>query len=606
MNRRVRKTIIILLLVICHTAVPFSRAAGRAEDGPERYAIVVSVNAASTERYAAETLKEYLDLLDHGDHQIITDDQPFDGFKFCVGSTRYYDTSDDIKNKAADSYIIAPFGGGLAIFGAGGRGTLYGVHTFLEDLCGFKCYAWYPVMVMTSDHMTIPEEKIEYGPYFEYRNTDWRSGWMSLYSVAHKLNGLWQACAPEQGGKIPYLGGSSCHTLSTVFCSADTYFESHPEYFALHDGRRVPGQLCLTNDRVCEIVLEEVLAVLEAEHDPEADLQIISLSQADDPEYCECERCGAIDDENGSHAGSLITFVNRIAAAVREKGYRNVAIDTLAYTYTRRAPSRVRPENNVIVRLCTFECCFSHALDDPGCPENRRFSEDLKAWSGICGRIYIWDYTTDFAYTLGIFPDFDTLQSNMRYFHRNGVRGVYEEGNYYVDRCDTEFGELRTYLIAELLEDPYCDADAKMLEFCEYYYGGGGRYIREIIREITACVKGHVGIYSRMGDIFSIDEEEAERIDRLWDSAENAANGQDDALAAIERSRLSWRYVKAVLGLREFAGTLEDSRDAREGLYNDLIAHDVKMIDEWTWIEDDFSAYEMIPVEEWELAGRDR
>ena len=64
--------------------------------------------------------------------------------------------------------------------------------------------------------------------------------------------------------------------------------------------------------------------------------------------------------------------------------------------------------------------------------------------------------------------------------------------------------------------------------------------------------------------------------------------------------------MKAVLGLREFAGTLEDSRDAREGLYNDLIAHDVKMIDEWTWIEDDFSAYEMIPVEEWELAGRDR
>ena len=26
------------------------------------------------------------------------------------------------------------------------------------------------------------------------------------------------------------------------------------------------------------------------------------------------------------------------------------------------------------------------------------------------------------------------------------------------------------------------------------------------------------------------------------------------------------------------------------------------MIDEWTWIEDDFSVYEMIPVEEWELA----
>ena len=107
-----------------------------------------------------------------------------------------------------------------------------------------------------------------------------------------------------------------------------------------------------------------------------------------------------------------------------------------------------------------------------------------------------------------------------------------------------------------------------------------------------------------MGDSFLIDDEKAGKIDRLWTLAENAASGSSDALEAIERSKLSWRYVKAVLGLREFRGTLEENRDAREELYNDLIAHDVKMIDEWTWIEDDFSKYEMIPVEEWELAER--
>lgn len=109
-------------------------------------------------------------------------------------------------------------------------------------------------------------------------------------------------------------------------------------------------------------------------------------------------------------------------------------------------------------------------------------------------------------------------------------------------------------------------------------------------------------IYSRMGDSFSIDDEKAEKIDRLWFLAESAANGSGDALEAIERSKLSWRYVKAILGLKEFNGTLEENRKAREELFNDLIAHDVKMIDEWTWIEDDFSVYEMIPVEEWELA----
>ncbi len=598
------KRSIVLMLVILQIAVSFSCAAGKAEAGAWEYAIVVSANASPTEIYAAETLQEYLSLLLHSNYEIITDDQQFDGFAFCIGATSYYEISGDIQNKPADSYVLAPFSSGLAIFGAGNRGTLYGVHSFLEDWCGFKCYAWNPVMVMTSDRITLPEEKIEYVPCFEYRNTDWRSGWMRLYSVAHMLNGELQSDAPEHGGNIPYLDDSRCHTLSTIFCSSDRYFVSNPEYFALHDGERVPGQLCLTNDRVYEIVLEEVLSILEAEHNPAADLQIISLSQADNLDYCECENCKSIDDANGSHAGSLIAFVNRIAVAVWEKGYHNVAIDTLAYTYTRKAPSLVRPEANVIVRLCTFECCFSHALDDADCQQNRELAEDLAAWSEICGRIYIWDYTTNYAYTLGIFPDFGTLQRNMQFFHRQGVRGVYEEGNYYVDRCDTEFGELRTYLIAELLEDPYCDYDAEMLEFCCVYYGGGGGYVKEIIDEITASVKDHVGIYSRMGDSFSIDEEKAEKIDWLWDLAERAADGSDAALEAIERSRLSWRYVKAVLGLREFSGTLEENRDAREALFNDLIAHGVRMIDEWTWIEEDFSFYEVLPVEEWEYAGR--
>ena len=602
---KARKTLKTALLVLLAAAFAFPYTFRQAQAGEEERAIVVSASASAAERYAADELQRYLYELDGSYYEIITDAQPFDGFKFCVGATSFYDTAEDLTDKPADSYVIAPFSNGLAIFGAGGRGTLYGVHTFLEDFCGFKCYGWRSVMVKTSSKMVLPQEKIEYEPFFEYRNTDWRSGWTPCYSYAHKLNGVYQYYEAAQGGNIPYLGESGNHTLSTVFCSANEYFETHPEYFALHNGERVPDQLCLTNGNVYAIVLAEVMDVLNSEeYDSEADLQIISLSQADNLNYCQCENCSAVDEANGSHAGSLIAFVNRIASAVKAEGYDNLAFDTLAYTYTRKAPSQVVPEDNVIVRLCTFECCFSHALDDPDCEQNRELMEDLEEWSQICGRIYIWDYTTNFAYTLGIFPDFGTLQKNMQCFYTHGVKGVYEEGNYYVDRCDTEFGELRTYLIAELMEDPYCDYDAKMREFCDGYYGEGGKYIKEIIDELTAHIKGHLDIYCRMGDTFSIDEAEAEKIDRLWAQAESASEGSDGALAAIERSRLSWRYVKAVLGLGEFGGTPEENRDAREELYNDLIDHDVRMIDEWTGIEDDFSEYELIPVEEWEYADR--
>ena len=595
---------ILLFMIGAACLILFSCAsAPAASSGTDHeYAIVISAGASDTEVYAAQVLKEYLSALNGDEYPIITDDQPFEGFKFCVGATSAYDTG-DIADRAADSYSIVPFNKGLAIYGSGSRGTVYGVYTFLEDFCGYRVYTADSGMVSTSGKMVLPEEKIEYNTFFEYRNTDWRSGWTPLYSVANKLNGaLHGAVTREQGGNIPYLGGAN-HTLSTVFCASDKYFGSHPDYFALHEGERVPDQLCLTNEQVYEIVLEEVLSLLSTSHDPNADLQIISLSQADNPIYCECDACKELDSANGSPAGSMITFVNRIARAVKEKGYDNVAFDTLAYMHTRKAPSAVLPENNVIVRLCTFECCFSHPLDDAGCPENAKFMKDLEEWSGICDHIYIWDYTTNYACTLGIFPDFNVLHKNMQCFYEHGIKGVYEEGNYYVHLCDTEFGDLRTYLIAKLLEDPYCDYEAEMLDFCSYYYGDGGEYIGQAINEIMANTKDHVTIYSSMSESFSIDDEEAEKIDQLWDMAENATKNPD-ALARIKRSKLSWRYVKAALGLREFRGTLEENRDEREALYNDLISHGVEMINEWIGIEQDFAEYEQIPVEEWEYAGR--
>lgn len=594
--------LIFFIIISAAFSVLFSCAPASASKTDQKNAIVISAEASDTEEYAAHVLQESLSALDGGDYPIINDNQSFEGFKYCIGKTSAYDTS-DITDKPADSYNIVPFGNGLAIYGSGTRGTVYGVYSFLEDFCGYRVYTADSGMVSTSGKIVLPEKKIEYNPYFEYRNTDWRSGWTPLYSVANKLNGtLHGAVTHEQGGNISYLGGSN-HTLSTLFCASEKYFESHPEYFALHEGERVPDQLCLTNESVYEIVLEEVLSLLKDSHDPKADLQIISLSQADNPVYCECDTCKALDSANGSQAGTLITFVNRIARAVKEKGYENVKFDTLAYMHTRKVPSAVVPEDNVIVRLCTFECCFSHPMDDADCPENVKLMRDLEEWSGICKNMYIWDYTTNYAFTLGIFPDFHVLQRNLQCFYEHGIKGVYEEGNYYIHMCDTEFGDLRTYLIAKLLEDPYCDYETDMLDFCSYYYGGDGKYIKSVIDEVTSSIKNHVTIYSSMTESFSINDEKAENIDHLWQMAENTVK-TPDALAAIKRSKLSWRYVKAALGLREFKGTLEENKDEREAFYNDLISHGVEMINEWTSIEQDFKEYEQIPVEEWEYAGR--
>ena len=442
---------------------------------------------------AGETLEKYMEQITGRDFVISSDGE---GLKFSLGY------SAEIPD---NGYVIETGENEVSVIGNGTRGVIHGVYAFLEKYCGCR---WF-----TSTHYSIPEnrdlaipagEKTEYKPFFEYTDTDWRSPRDVEYSLANGLNGSPYRTIPDElGGTVEYIS-AFCHTLGSQFCSRDTYFESNPEYFALHNGIRQNEQLCLTNEDVYNLVLSEVMALLKERHDPEKSLQIISLTQADSGEnakMCQCSNCKATDGENGSYSGTMITFVNRIAKAVKEAGYDNVAIDTFAYRYTRKAPTEVVPEDNVIVRLCTIECCFAHTLDDGNCSENVSLMADLRDWSKICNRIYVWDYTTNYAHTLGIFPDFGVLQRNVQIFYENNVVGLYEEGNYYIDKCDGEFGELRAYLLSKLMQNPYTDYDACMNEFLEAYYGKGFENIRQFINmtiEKAVAENKHLKIYDPM------------------------------------------------------------------------------------------------------------
>ena len=367
------------------------------------YSIIISENAKSSELYAAKVLSEYLSAISNETYPIIYDNEPFDGKGFYIGDTSAWDTS-DILGKTDGSYNLVPFDQGLAIYGSGTRGTIYGVYGFLEDYCGYRCFTAEMGMQSLTGNITLPDQKVEFNCCFEYTDTDWKSPCNAEYSLANGLNGdPHRTLEEEQGGDVEYLGGLICHTLTTYFCAASTYYDSNPEYFSLHDGERVPYQLCLTNEDVYNTVLSEVMVLLKDRHDPKEALQIVSLTQNDNMYYCECENCRALDEINNSHAGTIITFANKIARAVKSAGYNNIAIDCFAYQYSRKAPTDVIPDDNVIVRFCTIESCFSHPLNDSNCPNNIEMMEDIKAWNKICDRLYVWDYTTNYGYTIGIF-----------------------------------------------------------------------------------------------------------------------------------------------------------------------------------------------------------
>ena len=481
------------------------------EEGLERALASVAVVAGDspTEAYAASELTKYLEMCGVSIAE--------DGYPIRISID---------PDMGEDSYRIKIFRkskDGTTIAG-GHRGVIYGAYRLLEEM-GFRFY--------TPELEVIPEEKIslttgviEYEPIFELRQIDW-------YSVRNNpdwcvKNGVnyshwYGSFSEEMGGSRNY--GAFVHTLSGL------------------TGTPSDRQPCLTDPEILHKTIASVRAILEAN----PDIDIISVSQNDHQNYCTCENCQAIDAEEGSPAGTLLRFVNAVAADIAED-YPHVVVDTLAYQYTRKAPKITKPLPNVCIRLCSIECCFAHALSDTTCEQNKAFINDIVAWSKICNRIYIWDYTADFSYYIPTFPNFHILRDNMRFFAEHNVKGMFPEGNY--SSASGEFGELRAYLLGKLMMDPYMSAHeyyGLMDDFLKAYYGDGWMYIRAYIDYTCGEVAAsHAHIWSDPFSLISQEKYEAlaEALESWWNKAEAMAG---DRLAFVQRSRLQWRYIQLML-----------------------------------------------------------
>ena len=571
------KRILSIMLVLVLIVSSFSIAVFAADSvfDVTQAVIVTSSDPSITDSYAAGRLKYYLDEITGGDIQIVTDSTQSD-YEISVGATNRSDA--DFSSAVDGSYIIRSSDSRITIDGAGNKGTINGVYAFLEEFCGCHWYESEVIIIPENAALTVEaKDDIEYTPFFEYSETDTTSSRDPEFSVANGLTGgIYKDLTPEQGYAVEYIGGSS-HTLVNYYCKPSVYFAEHPEYYALRNGVRTGTQLCLTNDDVKDIVTQEALELLSKKHNPEASLQILSITQADNGEYCQCDNCKALDEANGSQAGTMLTFANEIAARIKSTGlYDNVAIDTFAYQYTRKAPSDVVPREDVIVRLCSIECCFGHTLDDKDCKDNAEFMKDLEAWSEICNRLYIWNYSLNCDESINIYPNFGVLQRNIQIFYEHNVKGIYQQGVFYISESDAEFGEMKTYLTSKLMQNPYLDYEAEKLGYLEGVYGPGGKYLNEFIdiitkHAVTKITHLHIEQDSRFS-LLGITTGEVNRCNELWELAKDAAETEEQ-LEQILRSELCWRYWKCSTMRSEFSRLQHPYlwMKANKDLYNDFV-----------------------------------
>ena len=439
-----------------------------------------------------------------------------------------------------EGFTIRVTENGILIASPSSRGVLYGVCTFLEKFFGCRWYSSEVIRTPFQPEASLPLCDFTENPAFECRDIYWRDAFDGVFASHNKINSGKADISCKQGGMEKFF---NFHHAFLDLVSAEKYFDTHPEYFSERDGKRNTNQLCLANPEVVRIAAEQVFRWIEEN----PDCNIFSIAQNDNRGYCTCPECRAFDEAHGdTPAASVIRFSNAVAEIVSAR-YPHILLHTFAYQYSRHAPTGMTVHPNLIVRLCDIECSFSKPLAAyAGNLETTeaKFLTDLTDWAALTKHLYVWDYCTNFAHYLMMFPNFASMQENVRLFREHGVRGIFAEGNF-SHGGGGYMAELQAYVQAKLFWNPDIDLWETVDDFLAGYFGKGAPYIRRYIDLWQAAVVGRdMHIYDSPASSY-ITDERLDESERLFDLAAIAAENEA-VRERIERARLSVTYTKLV------------------------------------------------------------
>ena len=413
------------------------------KDGKSAYKIVRAESASAIDIRAAEILQNYLKQISGASIDIIIDATPESPYEMLIGNARMSDAG-QLSALREDGFRIQTFADKIAFRGIG-KGTLYSIYHFLEKFLNCRKYSSTFKLIPQSSTISIPEIDISENPAMEIRSLHYFDAetdqefldWHKLQRIDDKW-GLWG------------------HTFFKLVPPAK-YFKEHPEYFSLVNGKRVAVQLCLTNSAVLKLVVND----LRLRINDEPTLKYWSVSQNDDVGACECENCSRLNEAHGGYQGSLLSFLNAVAAQFPEK-----TISTMAYTFSRKPPVGLKPLPNVNIMFSSVEVNRAKPVADD--PRSEGFRKDFEDWQSLTSNIIVWDYVVQFSNYFSPFPNLHTLSPNLKYFRGNGLKGQFIQGSVEVPG---ELAELRTFILAKLLWNPEENADALRDEFLKAYYG---------------------------------------------------------------------------------------------------------------------------------------
>jgi hypothetical protein len=391
----------------------------------------------------------------------------------------------ELQDVPSDGYVIRSLpGNALALAGSGKDGTAFAVYAFLEKTTGIR-WLWPGALgeyIPKNNSLRVGLISIREQPSFVWRNLGpggalwgsmdkWTAERKSGVSEEHqRIERVWEK-QNRFGGALIYGG----HAMGEILSPAK-YGATHPEYFALVNGKREwehfdgkhGTQPCTTNPDVIRIVTDYARHFFDQHPDYEA----FAISLNDGGGFCECDRCrrldsgrvevSADDPEGGKKiviTDRVVTFANRIAAAVA-KTHPGKKLIVFAYGPYRQPPARVQIAPNLIIQY-TF-----HASNNWNPAAEARQYKETGAWSGLARQLGIYEY-----FIQGNWPDLPRLMPEPI---ERSVRQLYEQGyRYYQTQAGDGYAinGLNYYILARLLWSPSVDVRSIQRDYVEKGFG---------------------------------------------------------------------------------------------------------------------------------------
>ena len=403
------------------------------------------------------------------------------------------------KNPSDEAFFLGEINGKYYIVGQNGVAAYYGGLEFIEQFLGVRWY--YPG---ENGERYKPKKNVKtsgngkvYAPVFAYRvfNTVSQNGlckrsriWTGRnriqcpgpWSLGDTLGRYRSFHEPRMRLDRALTGG---HMTFLTPIPAKKYAKTHPEYFALVDGkRRVTGKMlhhCLSNKDVMQKVYEYIMSCYE-KYGEDFTFNIGCVDAL--ANCCECAGCRKMDGGDKLNISRRFhTFAQEVSKKVWAKR-PNAKISQWAYWNYRDYPKGLKLDPRTIIYFCATERCYAHALNDPSCIRNVKSLQRLKDWQKVCKNIYIYEY--GFAQEHKYQPYSEVLMQDLKLYKEMGLLGrkeeiVYPDASYYYNKNKNPWTNKHImasrwqfyYLFGKGCWDPSFDFNKKIAEIEKDFYG---------------------------------------------------------------------------------------------------------------------------------------